>query len=438
MHLTMRGLVGSILVAATVVTLPGASQGTARSCGDQLTSTAADLPVPSLMPPPGATAAAAGQGAGSSAADFRCRRRFDTALDTAALATHFEAQMTEKGWRIANRNREDAAMAVTLFAGSVPATPLTGMLVVTALQGTASVDVVLRIVRHSAPGDERLPDAGAGRAAGRTGGGGGGVGAAVPPSAALQGLLNSSPLGSPGEAVEMRGSLPADFPADVLPAGAEVKQVAVSPTRTTVVALATGLTPYKIPSVLAALHGKGWLGRRPGGGFAADESGQFARPIEYCRGQDTATVSYHVLGGAIAIRASHARQPGRSCLDTPAQTGSFADVPMPLLVPPAPMGSGSGGGGVDVFDGATRVQSAMAASAISKDFATQLALGGWKVVQQAHTGERSTMVRAHNTTGAGDPVTALVVTTSLSGTPRVDLWLHVVRHKPVTPGRGGN
>jgi len=428
----MRGLVGSILLAGTVVTLPGASQLPGRSCADQLTAMFADLPVPSLLPPSGA--AVSDQGSGGSAAYFRCRKRLDTRLDPAALATHFESQVIEKGWRVMDRNREDASMSVTLFAGSVATAPLTGILVVTALEETMSVDVVFRIVRHDAPGDERLPDAGSGRAGGRTGGGGAGMGA-VPSSAALQGLLNSSPLGSPGEAIEMRGFLPANFPGDVLPAGAEVKQVAVTPTRTTVVALATGLTPYKIPSVLAGLYGNGWLARRPAGGFAADESGQFARPTEYCRGEDTATISYHVLGGAIAVRASHARQPGRSCVNTPAQTGSFADVPMPLLVPPALMASGGGGGGLSAFDSETRVQSALTPIEVGRGFAAQLGFGGWKVVQQANAGERATVLRARNTTVAGDPVTALVTTTSLPGTPRVDLWLHVVRHKPVKPAR---
>ena len=435
----MRGLAGLILLAGAVATLPAASQGTPRSCADGLVMVA-DLPVPPLLPPPGATTTSFGEGVGGSTADFRCHRRFDTKLEPAALADHFETQMTEKGWRIADRSREDTAMAVTLFAGSVPTTSLTGLLIITALEGTTAVDVVLRIVRHDAPGDDRIPITGPGRGAGRAGGGGAGAAgtAAAPPMTSMQALLNQAPLGSPGEAIEMRERLPDSFPGDLLPRGADVKLVAVSPSRTTVVAVAPGLTPYQIPSTRVDLYGKGWLTRRPGSGFVSDASMVIARPDDYCRGDDTATVSFQYLSNTMVIRASHARAPGRPCVNTPAQSGAFSDVPMPLLVAPAPVGSGGAGGALNVFDGSTRVQSTLAAGALGKTFAEQLGLGGWKVVQQAHAGEYASIVRARNTTAAGDPVTALVATTALSGTPRVVLWLHVVRHKPVSPSRGGN
>jgi len=235
----------------------------------------------------------------------------------------------------------------------------------------------------------------------------------------------------------MRDRLPSNFPSDLLPAGAQVKLVAVSPTRTTVVALAAGLTAYQIPSLQTDLYRNGWLTRRPGRSFAPDASMPFGRPDDYCRGEDTATVSFQFLSNAAAVRASHARAPGRPCLNTPGQTGAFDDVPMPLLVPPARMSRGGGGGGLNVFDSTTRVHSSMTASDISKDFANQLGLGGWKVAQRADVGARAAVLRAHHVAAAGDPVTALVTTTSLMGTARVDLWLHVVRHKPVTPQRGG-
>ena len=429
----MRKLVGSILLAGVVLALQGSGQVTPSSCADRLNATVSDLPVPSLLPPAGATVSR--QGSGNSAADFRCVRTLNTKLEPVALTAHYETQMAALGWQISDRNREDASMAATLFSGSATAKPLTAMLVVTALQDTALVDVVLRIIRHDAPGDERLATSGAGRPGARTGGSGAGATSAAPSSAMLQGFLSSSPLGEPGEVIAMHDRLPLNFPRDLLPAGAEVRFAAVSPSRTTVVAVAAGLSPYSVSSLQAQLHGHGWLGRRGGSGFAADVSMPIARPTEYCRGEETATVNFRSIGGVLVVRASHARVPGRSCSNTPAQVSAFADVPMPLLVPPAPMSSGGGGGGLDVYDGETRVQSPMTAGEISKNFANQLGLGGWKVAQQARLGARATVLRARHATIAGDPVTALVATTSLAGTPRVDLWVHVVRHKPLAPPR---
>lgn len=57
------------------------------------------------------------------------------------------------------------------------------------------------------------------------------------------------------------------------------------------------------------------------------------------------------------------------------------------------------------------------------------------IVAQPEAGDVR-VIRARNTSAAGDPVTALIVVTPLGTPSKVSLWLHVVRHKSVAPPRG--
>ena len=402
-----------------------------ESCTFGVGATYTDLPIPSLAPPPGVTAFRPGLGGDS--AGFRCSLRYDSPLATAAIAGHVRAQMTTMGWKPGGTGG-DSTLAVAHFTGTATGgDPLTAATLVTALDGTSYHDVSLHISRIEVAADSRATPPGRG---GRSGGGGAGISAGTVPAVFLKGLLNTGlPVAPPGSYTE-RDSLPSAFPKELLPAGTEFRLAVTSTTHTAVVGVARAFTLFEIPPHLVALTKSGWTGRPPARGF----SFSILRPVDLCRGAELATVEFLTLdSGGFAVRASHTRGSTVPCdAGFPRGGGTFIDVAVPFLMPLGVTAtSASVAGGVDAQDSFLRTQTSVEPAALVSELATQLTRGGWTIVAQPVAGDIR-VIRARNASAAGDPVTALVTLIPLGGPTRVSLWLHVVRHKPVAPPRGGS
>lgn len=410
------------------------------SCTLGLDAASTDLPIPSLTPPPGLVAS--GVVRGSNASRYRCGLRYDSTQPSSKIADHVNAQMTTMGWKPVARGG-DASLVLTHYSGvSSGRDPLTAVATVAALDGATYHDVSVQIIRDEVPSDTRLAKP---EPAGRAGGGGAaGLSGQAAVTTMLRGLLRAGLPAGPGSAYEERQSSPPGFPAEILPSGTDVRLAASSATHATVVGIAKALTVFEIPAHHVAVTRSGWSGRAPIGGFSLRETGPNLRPIDICRGTETAQVEFTPLedtpigGAGFAVRASHTRESKVACDVSAMRLRGFADVAIPLLVPSGVAATdASAAGNADAYDSEMRVLARVAPAAIVKELTTQLVQGGWTIVLQTSAGE-VTAVRARNTSAAGEPVTALVVVTPLGSPSRLNLWLHVVRHKPVTPQRGGN
>ena len=73
----------------------------------------------------------------------------DTTESVASLASHYVDLMTKSAWPLAGRV-DDAGMSVTRHGSTTASSePITAILSVMPLAGTSSVDLWLRVVRHS-------------------------------------------------------------------------------------------------------------------------------------------------------------------------------------------------------------------------------------------------------------------------------------------------
>jgi hypothetical protein len=348
------------------------------------------------------------------------------------IADHVNAQMTTMGWKLAERE-VGASLALSRYLGSsTGGVPLSALTMVAALDGTPSYEVAVHIVRHEVfPGPPgRVPPL-----TGRAGGEGAATrGDAV--MALLDGLLRTTlPVMGGGAYVEST-SLPPDFPAEILPKGTDVRLSATNKIHSTVVGLAPSLTVFELPPHFIAVNRSGWIGRGPGDGLMI---GPDPPAVDLCRGTDTARLDFVPLpGGGLAIRARHSREPSVRCDTSVFGANSFHDVAMPILVPSGFRTFGSSGGvGSERSDSEIHGFTSADAENTAKELASQLVKGSWTLVSQPRVGP-VTVIRARNASAAGDPVTALLVITPVSESSQMNLWLHVVRHKPVAPRRGGS
>ncbi|HUF47129.1 MAG TPA: hypothetical protein VMM93_04875 [Vicinamibacterales bacterium] len=131
---------GGTWVRASVVT------DTARSCVARPQATASSVPVPALVPPAGARGGHASLGGTPEA--MYSSVRLETRQSVAEVAAHYAGQLTAAGWTIEGRSSEAATMAVTrLRTSSATGERITGLLVVTSLDGFTQMDVLFRIVQ---------------------------------------------------------------------------------------------------------------------------------------------------------------------------------------------------------------------------------------------------------------------------------------------------
>jgi len=106
-----------------------------------------DVALPLLFSPPGTGIGSTSGGGGLEAHHWRTR--LDTTESVASLASHYVDLMTKSAWPLAGRV-DDAGMSVTRHGSTTASSePITAILSVMPLAGTSSVDLWLRVVRHS-------------------------------------------------------------------------------------------------------------------------------------------------------------------------------------------------------------------------------------------------------------------------------------------------
>src|SRR5438132_13731738 len=111
----------------------------------------------------------------------------------------------------------------------------------------------------------------------------------------------------------------------------------------------------------------------------------------------------------------------------------FSDVPVrDLDLPPGVRSSGGGGmGGVDDTEGRSRLDTTISVDALFEHFSSQIRTAGWKF-EGVLTGDATMSVSRWSVASrAGDPITGILMLTSLAGTSSIDAVFRVVRTKPV-------
>jgi hypothetical protein len=129
---------GSYLRAAVSVE-PG------RACSTQPAAALASLPLPSMPAPAGAVAGRASMG--GTADSLYSAIRLETRETVQAVSAHYANQLAAAGWTVEGQAADAAAMAVTrLRTTGAAGERVTAVLVVTAIEGTGAIDVLLRLV----------------------------------------------------------------------------------------------------------------------------------------------------------------------------------------------------------------------------------------------------------------------------------------------------
>jgi len=246
-------------------------------------------------------------------------------------------------------------------------------------------------------------------------------------------MLYAGPVAGPGESHQKLVATPPGFAMELLPEGTTVHLAASSATYDTVVGVSPSFTLFGIPAHLVALNKAGWLGGAFVRGFTGGTAGAHLRPVELCRNGESATVEFAPLhSGGFAIRAGYVRKSKAPCADAATLSRLSPDVAIPILEPAGVMTRASfSQGGLDDVRSEMRGLAIVRREVIASELAVQLALGGWTVTRQASV-DNVSVIRGRNTSAAGDPISALVSVTEIVGTPFVDLWLRVTRHKPAT------
>jgi hypothetical protein len=133
---------GGSYVRAAVMT------DTRRACAAQPSTAYAEMPLPSLAAPVGAVTGRASMGGTSDTVYSAVRIRTDIPVE--AVGSHYAEQLTTAGWRVEGQSGDPGAVSVTRLGATSPAgEAVTGLLVVTAIDGTGDLDVMLRVVRHT-------------------------------------------------------------------------------------------------------------------------------------------------------------------------------------------------------------------------------------------------------------------------------------------------
>lgn len=241
-------------------------------------------------------------------------------------------------------------------------------------------------------------------------------------------VLLQGPDVAPGEAFELRmGVAPPGFPADLLPAGARVAATAMTGKATTVVGTLARFAQADRPAFESSLAKAGWIDEetRPRGLNATAHGA----PIVVCRGADFATVTFTPRdAGSTFVRASVVRDETRRCVARPIST--FGDVPMPSLRPPSGAeSSGAGiGGNSNAMYSSVRLRTGQAVETIASHYASQLSAAGWKVEAQTSEAKSIAVTRLSGASTTGEPLSGMLVVSSLTGVDQVDVLLRIVRN----------
>ena len=194
----------------------------------------------------------------------------------------------------------------------------------------------------------------------------------------------------------------------------------------TVVASAPSFKLTDVPQLVVALEQAGWARVLTAGGFVGGRIPPSRYPIPVCRGLNDAMfeLSPRTDGGHFFHVTVTARQ-----TPCPAQSSPFADVAMPLLVRPADaLSSGSGGGGgLNNHSFNARLTTTMKPAVIGAYYVGQMTAEGWRQTGVIDQADSLWAGRFRSTSTGAEPITGILVLTSLPESKAVDAWLRVVR-----------
>ena len=248
------------------------------------------------------------------------------------------------------------------------------------------------------------------------------------------GVLLGGPEGLADRPFDLRvGSLPADFPADLLPNGAEIRVSAGVDGLSAVVAVLAHFSTDERIAYEQRLEGAGWTNPLRPVGFATRDVGP---TLSLCRGDRFATLVFLLRSdGTSYVRASVVTEPGRACrAGTPAAPEA---VPLPTMSVPAGARSGraSMGGTADAMYSSIRLATRMAAGEVGAHYARQLVAAGWAIEGEAHDDRSMSVTRLRGATPAGASMTAVLVVTAVGGADEVDVLLRLVQAQGLGSGR---
>jgi hypothetical protein len=236
----------------------------------------------------------------------------------------------------------------------------------------------------------------------------------------------------PGESPEILLAMPDKFPRELLPDGAEFAVAAGSPSLTIVVMTLPARERFDFHKYQWRLEELGWLSTGTVRfGFNAGGPGGGGLPFSMCKAGEFAQISVLTQpSGARFLRLGVGPEPRRSC--APIGMRMFSDVPLPMLeLPAAVRASGnSSGGGTDEIQAHARLETAVSAESLAANFIGQMKESGWRLESGPLGDGIMVIARLSSASRAGDPVTAILSVTSLSGTPFIDASIRVIRNKP--------
>jgi hypothetical protein len=236
----------------------------------------------------------------------------------------------------------------------------------------------------------------------------------------------------PGETLEMLSAIPENFPRELLPDGAKFAAAAASPSLTVVVATLPASERFDFYKYQWRLEELGWLSTGSVRfGFNAGGPGGGGLPFSLCKNGDFVQISVLTQpSGGRFLRLGVGPEPRRSC--APMGMRLFSDVPLPMLELPSSVratGNGSSASTDEILAHA-RLETALPAESLAANFIGQLKEADWRLESGPIGDGVMVVARLSSTSRAGDPVTALLAVTSLTGTPFVDATIRVIRNKP--------
>jgi len=246
-------------------------------------------------------------------------------------------------------------------------------------------------------------------------------------------VLRRGPMSrGPGETVEVLTSMPDKFPRELLPDGAGFATAAASPSLTVVVLTLPARERFDFYKYQWRLEELGWLSTgSPRFGFNAGGPGSGGLPFSMCKAGEFAQISVFTQpSGVRFLRIGLGPEPRRSC--APMGMRLFSDVALPLLeLPPQVRATGNGSSGsLDETQAGSRLETTLTPQSLAANFIAQLKETGWRLESGPLGDDVMVVARLSSASRAGDPVTAILSVTSLSGTSFVDATIRVVRNKP--------
>ena len=236
-------------------------------------------------------------------------------------------------------------------------------------------------------------------------------------------VMSDRNLVAPGEPYEVFVKPPAALPVEVIPADAVFAGAVVSKSATTAVVRLTGIDLAQVP-YLWQLAEAGWVTYSTPFGLAMP-SEQWRLPL--CRGTQFLSVIHDPATRLMRMTLSN-KQPGQ-CARALRGNG-LLEFPAPMIRLPAGVRfkSGQGGGTSDERYHNTAVDGTdMSPQSMAKSILPQLLAAGWRIEAGPTADDAMSTARLTAKCRDGQPATAVLTVTALTGTSTLDVMLRIVR-----------